>query len=154
LTGGAFAVVVAGALLLSKLYIDRQIRKAEEILLQQLEKLTKGEPCEVATILGAVGTLIGRQAGTSAKAALLADLSHAKRDANIAGEEALVEQVGQMNPSIGGILAGMGRNQRKGLLKNPLVGLAIQGFLGGGFSPGGNHSKESGPNALDRKTSM
>jgi hypothetical protein len=113
----------------------------------ELVKLVAGDPCQSASVLLAVGRVVGSEAGRSAKAALMADLSHASRAANADAEQQAVDAIGEQHPGIGAVLAGMGPKARRGVMKNPLLQLGIQAILGGGFGGligGGNHNNNGG----------
>jgi len=72
--------------------------------------------------------------------AILGELSSAQRNINGIARDAAIEDVSEAQPGIGAVLAAMGKNKAKGLLANPLVQLALQGFMsknGNGNDAGG-----------------
>lgn len=153
-----FAVLIAfGAQILSIFtgyhlitrYIDRKQAEIVRLGEAEINTLVKGEPCTSGRILLAIGQTVGREAGRSAKQALLGDAATAKRLTNDAVDDTLVGALTESQPALGNILAGMGKNQRKGLLGNPLVQLALQGLTGGAHggapapNPGNNEPRGS-----------
>jgi len=147
---GLFEFCAIGALaVVFLLYAKRAQVRLEARVMAELARLVAGEPCQSAAILNAAGRMIGAEAGRSAKMALMADLSHASREATHAATEGALEQISQANPTVGSLLGGMGKNKAKGLLANPVIQLAIQGFLanankgqGSGGSNGGQPPKQ------------
>lgn len=147
---GLFEFVSIGALaVVFLLYAKRAQARLEARVMGELARLVAGEPCQSAAILNAAGHLIGQEAGRSAKMALMSDLSHASRDATHAATDGALAEISQANPTVGALLGGMGKNKAKGLLANPVIQLAIQGFLanankqgGGGGSNGGQPPKQ------------
>lgn len=126
------------ALVVVKYYLERRVQDVLDVCMSELEHLSKGEACQSAAVLNAVGQLVGAEAGRSAKAALMADLSHGKRQLNAAQAEAQAEAIAEGSPpGIGSILAGMSGGRKSKLLSNPLVQLALAGL---GRSNEGNHS--------------
>ena len=75
------ALTALMVLFLVRAWVRREKRRLLESARAELSKLIAGEPCEVGSIANAFGRHIGSEAGRSAKASLLADLSHMKRDA-------------------------------------------------------------------------
>lgn len=158
------AVVLLGlcqllALVLVLLVVRRWLRSWLAELRDQanteLVKLVNGEPCQTAAVLNAAGRVIGSEAGRSAKASLMADLSHVKRAQNADAADQQLSLVEDHAPGIGGVLANMGPRSRGKLMANPLVQLAVQAFLGGGFgrSPaptGDNGNSTAGQSVRDR----
>lgn len=114
-----------------RIYFEAKQREVEERLNAELSKLVAGEPCQSGAVLNAIGQTVGREAGRSAKAALMADLSHAQRAVNDGAVEAQVDAISGAQPALGGLLAGMSSKTKKGLLNNPLVGLAVQALTSG-----------------------
>lgn len=129
------------AVLLARRWIRQQVNELQTAAGAELAKLLAGESCQSATILNAIGNNIGAAAGRSAKASLLADLSHAKRQENSIANEQQLSLIDQEAPGAGSMMAGMGPNRVNKLLKNPLLQLAIQGFLAGRTGSGGNGSE-------------
>lgn len=137
---GLFQFVAIGALALVFLRLaKREQARLEERITAELARLVAGEPCQSASILNAAGNMIGTAAGRSAKMALMADLSHASREATHAATEGALEQISQANPTVGSLLGGLGKNKAKGLLANPVIQLAIQGFLANNNKSGGSN---------------
>jgi hypothetical protein len=145
---------VFGAVLALKLTEKRvkiAINQQKEVIYEEFSKLAQGQPCQSATILNSIGQLIGSQAGASARAGLMQSLGSAKRLVNTAETEATIEGINQVNPTIGGLLGGLGKNKAKGLLGNPLIQLAVQGLLNQkseasanlGGTPTGNNGQKS-----------
>lgn len=120
----------AGFCYVLKWYLARRIAAVQARINAELVALVEQKPCQSASVLNAVGHIIGQEAGRTAKASFMADLSHAKRAANMAGEEAIVDAVGEHQPMLGAVLSGMGRNKRKGLFDNPLVQGLLSQFIG------------------------
>lgn len=115
----------------------------------ELAALVAGEPCQSASVLNSIGRIVGGEAGRSAKASLMADLSHARRAANADAENAAVSAIGEQHPGVGAVLANLGPKARRGAASNPLVQMALQYALGGGFGQGNgggndNHAGASG----------
>ena len=138
-------VTCLGVLFLGKWYLSRTLKHYEERLTAEAGKLVAGEPCQSASVLIEIGKVIGSEAGRSAKASLMADMSHVQRAANSAAVDGAIEGVSAANPAIGGVLQSMGRGKASKLLNNPLVQLAIQGFMSGkGGGGGGNHAASGG----------
>jgi len=143
----AVLLIVGNTLLLlaTALYLQRKLKEKQASAVVELEKLLAGEPCQSATLINAIGSQIGAQAGRSAKASLMADLSHAKQGASAIGAEVIEGAIGDQSPNLAGAIAGLGKRGKKGILNNPLVQMAIQGFLSGqgsgaGGSPGSSSS--------------
>jgi hypothetical protein len=149
-SGAQIFSLFAGYHLITR-YFER--KQAEITLAAQSEimALSKGEPSQTATILMAIGQTVGREAGKSAKHALLNDLANAKRATNDAIDDGIVGAVAARQPALGSMLAGMGRNQRKGLLGNPLIQLALQGLTGAGAGAGGVPAPTNGGEYTGRK---
>jgi len=124
--------------LVARRWIRGQVRAVQDAINTELLKLINGDPCQTAAVLNAAGRVIGSEAGRSAKASLMADLSHLKRAENTAANDQQLALIGDQSPGIGQVLAGMGPGKRSGLMKNPLVQLAIQAFLGGQPFSGGS----------------
>lgn len=141
-------IAFGGFCYLLKWYLSKRIQAAQERINAELLALVEQKPCQTAAVLNAVGLIVGREAGRSAKASFMADLAHTKRAANIAGEEAVVDAVGAQQPLLGAVLGGMGRNKRKGLFDNPLVQGLLSQFIGAG-QPGNHNDKgTSGPSSF------
>lgn len=121
-------------------------RDLQDQAMTELEKLVKGEPCQSASVLLAIGRSVGSEAGRSAKASLMADLGHAARATNVAAEDAVVDEISQQKPMLGAVLGSMGRGKRSKLLNHPLAAMGMQLLMGGGLgAPGDNHNNNSGP---------
>ena len=149
LIGICQVVAFGGFCYLLKGYLTRRIQRAQERINAELLALVEQKPCKSASVLNAVGHIIGQEAGRTAKASFMADLAHTKRAANIAGEEALVDAVGEKQPLLGAVLGGMGRNKRKGLFDNPLVQGLLSQFIGGGSQPSNHEDRsKSGPSSF------
>lgn len=123
---------------LIRLWVSRKQAEVEARITGELAKLVSGEPCQSAAVLLAVGKCVGQEAGRSAKMAILGELSGAQRGVNAIAQDAAIAGIGESQPALGAILAGMGKGKAKGLLANPLVQMALQGFLAG--KPGDNHT--------------
>ena len=117
-------------------YFDRKQEDMELRVRNELAALVKGEPCQSASVLLAIGQTVGREAGRSAKQAIFQEAGVAQRLANQVTDDQMVEGISAKQPAIGQVLAGLSRGQRKGLLGNPLVQLALQGLAGGGSTGG------------------
>lgn len=129
LGGSQFVVMVAGALL-ARWYIERKARKLADRAAGELSALVEGKPTPAAAILNAIGANIGREAGRSAKASLMADLSHAKRAQNADAEADTTGQIaGALPPNVGSALLSMGTKSRRNLMSNPLLQLAFSGLF-------------------------
>lgn len=138
--GACQVIGFAGFCYVLKWYLAKRIQAAQERINAELLALVEGKPCQSASVLNAVGHIVGQEAGRTAKASFMADLAHAKRAANIAGEEAIVDAVADKQPMLGAVLGGMGRNKRKGLFDNPLVQGLLSQFIGSA-PPSGNHEE-------------
>lgn len=123
-------------LVLARILVRRYVNRLVDQATGEIQKLTTGEPCQSATILNAIGRTIGESAGRSAKASLMADLSHVKRDANLDAADQATMAVGQASPGLGALLGSLGARSRKNLMQNPIAQLALRGLLGG---PSGDH---------------
>jgi hypothetical protein len=141
LTGFSLSVVYL------RRYFDRRIIEMEDAIAEEARKLSSGEPCKTAHLINQIGTLIGSQAGTSAKAALLADLSHAQRALNGAETEAKADGLQAQFPMLTPFLAGTSKSKQKGLFANPLFQLAVQAFTGGRADVRSNGGDAPGPMA-------
>lgn len=129
---------------LIRLWASRKQAEVEARITEELSKLVAGEPCQSASVLLAVGKCVGQEAGRSAKMAILGELSGAQRGMNAIAQDTAIEGIGQSQPALGAILAGMGKNKAKGLLANPLVQLALQGFMSKNGNDGKNGSDAGG----------
>lgn len=139
---GFFQIVTfAGLAALVRLWASGKQAEIEARLTGELAKLVAGEPCQSASVLMAVGKCVGQEAGRSAKMALLSDLSHAQHAVNGIAIDETVAKVGEAQPALGALLAGLGKNKAKGLLANPFVQMAMQGFMSS--KNGGNASQTS-----------
>jgi len=135
-------LAVGLALFLTRRYVEGRVQAVLDVATSELEALSKGEACQSGAVLNAIGQLVGSEAGRSAKAALMADLAHGKRNLNAAEAEAQADALTEgAPPGIGALLAGMSGRRKSKLLGNPLVQLALAGLGRGGNQ--GNHS--SGP---------
>jgi hypothetical protein len=144
-------LAVGSALILTRIYFERRFQAGIDAATAELEKLAKGEPCQSASILNAIGQLVGSEAGRSAKASLMADLSHAKRQVNSAGVDAEAEAIGEGAPGLGSLLAGMSGGRKKSILNNPLVQLALAGL---GRGSGNGSGSGSGSRVTPRSFKM
>lgn len=143
--GIAEALVCFGALYFGKWYFARILQRYEDRLMSEAAKLAGGQPCQSASVLIEVGRIIGGEAGRSAKASFMADLSHVQRNVNSAATDAALEGVSESQPALGAILGGMGKGKASKMLANPLVQLALQGFLANKGAAGPqNHSGSNG----------
>ena len=113
-------------------YIEAKQAAIEARAIAEIMHLVKDEPCQSATVLLAIGKTMGREAGRSAKAAIFQEAAVAQRLGNAGGEDQVIEGIAGKQPGIGAVLAGMSRGQKKGLLGNPLIQLALQGLAGSG----------------------
>lgn len=145
----AAVLLVASTQLAAVLLCYLAIRRAknfaaeiQEAATRQIAALVAGEPCEAASVLNAVARSVGSEAGRSAKAAIMAELSHVQRAANADAIDVASEAVGERSPQLGMVLSGLGPRSRKSLFTNPLVQAGLQMFLGGGL--GGNHHNNNG----------
>jgi len=142
-------VAVGGALILTKRYVEQRYLAGVEAATSELEKLAKGEPCQTAAILNAIGQLVGAEAGRSAKASLMADLAHGKRNLNAAEAEAQAEALTEgAPPGIGALLSGMSGGRKNKLLSNPLVQLALAGLGRSGAGNGSSGPSRPGPRSF------
>ena len=140
LVGFFQACTFVGFALVLRSWAARKQAVIEDRITGELGKLVAGEPCQSASVLLAVGKCVGQEAGRSAKMAILGELSSAQRNINGIARDAAIEDVSEAQPGIGAVLAAMGKNKAKGLLANPLVQLALQGFMsknGNGNDAGG-----------------
>jgi len=130
----------AGFAWLIRLWASRKQAEMEARITGELSKLVAGEPCQSAAVLLAVGKCVGQEAGRSAKMAILGELSGAQRGVNAIAQDAAIAGIGESQPALGAILAGMGKGKAKGLLNNPFVQMALQGLTASkGASGNGNH---------------
>lgn len=149
---GSNALMVAAALFLVHRYVSKRVNQARAAAVAELSKLIAGEPCQLGSIANALGAQIGAVAGRSAKASLMADLAHVKRDGALDAADAAAGAIATQQPALGGILAGMGSRSRKGLLSNPIAQLALQGLLGNlGAPAAGNHQHSGSGDYTGRK---
>lgn len=118
-----------------RLYFDRKQAQIVESVNAELAKLVAGEPCQSAAVLNAIGEHIGSVAGRTAKASLMADLSHVNRNANLDASDAQAAEIGSRHPALAAALGSLGPRSKKGLLNNPILQLAFSALTGGG--PGG-----------------
>jgi len=132
-----------------KRYLDRKQLDIETRISEELSLLVAGKPCKSGAVLNAIGDTVGREAGRSAKAALMADLAHAQRNVNSAKAEGQLSLVSEASPALGHVLSGMGPNRLGAMMKNPLVSLIVGAMSGRGAS--GNHSGSQQP---PRSTSL
>jgi len=132
------ALMLGVAVIAFRRFVNAKQREISQVALEELAKLVKGEPCQSGSVLNAVGRAIGAQAGTSAKAALMADLSHAKREANSLAVGEQVDAIGAVQPALGNLLTAAGPRKAKGILGHPLAQLLMQLLTSGGFGSGGN----------------
>ena len=122
-------VTFAAFVYLIRLWASRKQAEVEARITGELAKLVAGEPCQSAAVLLAVGKCVGQEAGRSAKMAILGELSGAQRGVNAIAQDAAIAGIGESQPGLGAMLAGMGKTKAKGLLGNPLVQMALQGVL-------------------------
>lgn len=130
-------IFFAGLARLLTTYFERKQEQIEARINDELVKLVAGEPCQTAAVLNAAGRVIGSEAGRSAKASLMADLSHLKRAENTAAADQQLALLQDSSPGIGGILERMGPGKRSKMLSNPLVQMAMSALLGGTAGAGG-----------------
>jgi len=116
-------------------YFDQKQEWLELALSTEIMHLVNEEPCQSATVLLAIGKTVGREAGRSAKAAIFQEAGVAQRLMNAGSDDQIIEGISGKQPAIGNVLAGLSRGQKKGLLGNPLVQLALQGLTAGGGAP-------------------
>lgn len=141
---GFFQIVTfAGLLVLFRMWAASKQAEVEARITGELAKLVAGEPCQSADVLLAIGRSVGQEAGRSAKMALLSDLSHAQHAVNGIAMDETMAKVGESQPALGAILAGLGKNKAKGLLANPFVQMALQGMMAGKNGGGGASSPPS-----------
>lgn len=135
-----------GVGLLLRLWLQRKLERLTTSAQEELFKLIEGKECVSGSILNAVGRTIGTEAGRSAKASLMANLSNMSRDANLDAADAQAQALGGQSPALGAILGKLGPRSRKNALTNPIAQLAINGLLGALNKPGaaqpGNGSSE------------
>jgi hypothetical protein len=147
---------IAATLLLFALQrraVENFARDLQDRAATELAALVKGEPCQSASVLLAIGRSVGSEAGRSAKASLMADLGHAARATNAAAEDAVVDEISAQKPMLGAVLGSMGRGKRSKLLNHPLAAMGMQLLMGGGLDgstgqTGNNHDNHS--SVLDR----
>ena len=142
--GQVLAWILAG--LLARWWIRRRIRDLVETAENELNLLCAGKECHTGAILSAVARTIGQEAGRSAKAALMADLSHISREQGQQQADQQLALIQDQAPGVAGVLAGMGAHGRGKIFKNPFVQLAIQAL-----TQRGNHTTgPDGPSVRDR----
>jgi len=129
-------------------YVEHKLDAISAAAAAEIMALVKDEPCQAATVLLAIGKTVGREAGRSAKAAIFQEAGVAQRLGNAGGEDQVIDGIAAKQPGIGAVLAGMSRGQKKGLLGNPLIQLALQGLAGSGggapaAQPGNNEHRSS-----------
>lgn len=137
-------VFFAGLCRLLTMYFDRKQQEIEARINDELVKLTTGKPCQTASVLLAIGQTVGSQAGISAKASFMANLSQAARQENAQAQDQQLELISQANPAVGGLLTSLGGRRRGSLMKNPLVQLALSALSSGGPGP-----RTAGDNGAD-----
>lgn len=125
-------IFFVGLCSLLTLYFDRKQQEIEARINDELAKLTTGKPCQSASVLLAIGQTIGAEAGRSAKASFMANLSQAARQENAQAQDQQLELISAANPAVGGLLGSLGGRRRGSLLRNPLVQLAISALTSGG----------------------
>lgn len=127
---GLFEVLLGlGGLLLTKVWVGRKEKQIHDALLEEARKLLSGEPCQTAMLLNTAGRVVGSEAGKSAKASLMADLSHVAKLGNSIEQETAIGALAESNPAIGGILSALPKGKGSKLLKNPLIQLALSGIF-------------------------
>jgi hypothetical protein len=129
-------LALVGAFFVAKRWIRGQRDQIVTGINEELTKLITNEPCQTASVLNAAGQLIGREAGKAVVMAIKSSLGSAGNIASGIAYDQTVEAIGQAQPALGGILGNLGKQKGSKLLNNPLVQLAVQGFLGGGFGAG------------------
>ena len=129
--------------------VQTAVETAKEVALAEVQALCEGKPCQLATILTSAGQIIGSQAGRSAKASFMSDMSHSSRDATLSADQQDVGDISASNPAIGAALSGLKPRQLRGLLGNPLVQMALPGIL---RSLGGNQVVQSAGNGKPPKS--
>lgn len=115
-------------------YFERKQQEIAARINDELVKLTTGKPCQSASVLLAIGQTVGTEAGRSAKASFMANLSQAARQENAQTQDQQLELISAANPAVGGLLGSLGGRRRGSLMKNPLVQLAISALTGGSSS--------------------
>lgn len=138
------ACTFVGFALVIRSWAARKQAVIEDRVTRELGKLVAGEPCQSASVLLAVGKCVGQEAGRSAKMAILGELSSAQRNINGIARDAAIADVSEAQPGLGAVLAAMGKNKAKGLLANPLVQLALQGFMSKNGNDGKNGNDAGG----------
>ena len=121
-------------------YFERKQADLTSAIDGELSRLTKGEPCQSATVLMAVAQSMGREAGKSVRAGMMADLGHASHAVKAAGDEHQLALISEANPLVGQFLGGMGKRGASKMLNNPLIQMLMGHFLGGGGRGNGQSS--------------
>jgi len=125
-------------------YINRKQAQISESFISEVEKLVKNQPCASASVLLAVGAVVGSQAGKSAKASLMADLAHAQQTVTAAD----IQGIDGAGTGIGPILKAMqGKGRGSHLLNNPLIQLALSAIMGKGT---GSSTPSNGGSVAER----
>jgi len=139
--GQFVGLVILG--LMARRYVEARFDAIIVALDAELTKLVSKEPCQSGAVLNAIGEAVGARAGVAAKAALMADLSHAKRAVNTDANDQQLALIEEGSPGLGALFSGVGKRGRGTLLGNPLIQLALsaltgrsQGAPGNGATPG------------------
>ena len=135
---------IGGLFLAAKVIISYVERKQAEIASRATEeilRLLKGEPCQAASVLMAIGQTVGREAGRSAKTSIMADLGNVANAQKMAGQDQQLALINEANPQLGAVLDGMGKRGGK-MLGNPLVQLALNALIGSKGNT--NHGESKG----------
>ena len=134
---------VAGKVVIG--YFERKQADLAAAANAELSRLVKGEPCQSASVLLAMGKVMGSEAGRSVKAGMMADLSHASHNIKAAGDEQQLALISDVNPLVGQFLGGMGKRGASKMLGNPLIQLLMGAFMPKGNAPAqdsGNHEQQ------------
>jgi hypothetical protein len=134
--GQVLAFFVAGKVVIT--YLERKQAHFIDVLDGELQHLVKGEPCQSATLLNTLAFTLGREAGRSAKASIMADLAHISTSANLAQGEGQLALLTDGNPIAGQLLGKMGKRGAGKLMNNPFIQLLLQAFMSGGTRGNGD----------------
>jgi hypothetical protein len=122
--------IFAYKLILNK--VETGVNHQKQAIFAELDKLIKNEPCQSATLLNIIGHVVGSSAGKSLRASLMQSLGAASNTLNGIGYDEAVDKIGEGQPAIGGLLAGLGRQKGSKLLNNPLLQLAFSAIANKG----------------------
>lgn len=106
--------------------LDRKLQYWEDSLMDDLGRFCRNEPSKSASILNAIGSGIG----TSVKAGLMADLSHAKRQVNSEVADAAIQEISEQQPLLGGIFGALGKRGARKAVGSPLMQGALAALMG------------------------